>query len=318
MNIRILSDGKPGHLSQTTGLARALVELAGGTVTVTDLSGKRFWKRLTTSIKRHGEPTPDVIIAAGHHTHLPLLLAAKRFRAVSILCMKPSLPTSLFDLCVIPRHDLSASLKKKNNPHIFETIGAINGIRLTPATPKTETLILIGGPSGEFSWDLSLLMPQLSAISRYAENSPLHTGDLILTTSRRTPPDVARAIQASCPAIRVIPVEQTKPGWVAQHLSMAKAVWVTEDSVSMVYEALSSGAPVGILSIPKNEKKKSSRISRGLDMLIDEKRVTRWSDWVETSTLQSIPTPLKESIRTAEFILSRFPQLSQQAQPPLS
>lgn len=310
MNIRILSDGKPGHLSQTTGLAKALVELAGGTVTVTDLSGKSFGQRIATSLKRNGDTSPDVIIAAGHHTHIPLLLAAKRFKALSIVCMKPSLPSSLFDLCVVPRHDMPASENKKERAHIFETIGALNGIRPASDTPKTETLILIGGPSGEFDWDLSLLIPQLAAINRQAENAPLQTGDLILTTSRRTPPDVARAIQAACPAMRVIPVEQTKPGWVAQHLSMAKAVWVTEDSVSMVYEALSSGAPVGILSIPRNQKKKSSRVSRGLEMLIDEKRVTRWSDWVETSTLEPQPAALSESLRTAKFILSRFPQLA--------
>lgn len=308
MNIRILSDGKPGHLSQTTGLAHSLVELAGGTISIVDLSAKGFWKRITTACRKSDEPKPDIIIAAGHKTHLPLLFAAKHFGAVSVVCMKPSLPCGIFDLCVVPRHDIPPS-KKNGNPRILETIGALNNIRPEPETPKTETLILIGGPSGDFNWNTSSLISQLECINHQAETSSEKTGDIVLTTSRRTPPDVARIIQAACPAIRVIPVEQTKPGWVAQHLAKSKAVWVTEDSVSMVYEALGSGAPVGILSVPRKQKK-TSRVLRGLSMLIEEKRITCWDEWTKKNTLAPQPSPLEESRRAAEIIISQFPKLS--------
>ena len=309
MNIRILSDGKPGHLSQTSGLAQALTELEGGTVSVVDLSGKGFFQRIITACRRLDQEIPDIIIAAGHKTHLPLFFASRHLRAVSVLCMKPSLPAGMFDLCVLPRHDISPSKQHNSNPRLFETIGALNGIHPEPHTPKTETLILIGGPSGDFDWDTPSLLSQLAPINQQAETSPHETGEIILTTSRRTPPDVAKAIQTECPAIHVIPVEQTQAGWVARHLASSKAVWVTEDSVSMVYEALGSGAPVGILSIPRKQKKES-RVLRGLAMLMKEKRVTQWNEWAQTETLTPQPSPLEESRRAAEFIINNFPQLS--------
>lgn len=39
MNIRILSDGKQGHLNQSLGLAQALVAKAGGAVEIVELQG---------------------------------------------------------------------------------------------------------------------------------------------------------------------------------------------------------------------------------------------------------------------------------------
>lgn len=39
MNIRILSDGKQGHLNQSLGLAQALISKAGGTVETVNLQG---------------------------------------------------------------------------------------------------------------------------------------------------------------------------------------------------------------------------------------------------------------------------------------
>lgn len=39
MNIRILSDGKQGHLNQSLGLAQALIAKAGGAVETVDLQG---------------------------------------------------------------------------------------------------------------------------------------------------------------------------------------------------------------------------------------------------------------------------------------
>lgn len=43
MNIRILSDGKQGHLNQSLGLAQALISKAGGTVETVDLQGLSLW-----------------------------------------------------------------------------------------------------------------------------------------------------------------------------------------------------------------------------------------------------------------------------------
>lgn len=149
--------------------------------------------------------------------------------------MKPTLPCSFFDLCLIPRHDLRAD-RDYADTNIFPTQGALHPMRPDFSMPKDITLILIGGPSKDFDWDDETMLNQLSDIS-------IHTpGDVVLTTSRRTLRALRKKSEKAVPEIIVVPVEETEPGWVARHLAHASGAWVSQDSVSMVYEALGSGA----------------------------------------------------------------------------
>lgn len=311
MVIYIVSDGKKGHLSQTRGLAEALCrqakELSPGLECQcheVDISGKSLLTRLFYKGEELELSRPDLILCAGHRTHLPALSLARHFRCLCMVCMKPSLPMSLFDLCIVPRHDLPDEEVAGN--HIFRTVGALNSIRPCPDAEKRETLILIGGPSKEFGWDAEMILTQLGTIAR---NS---TSPMVLTTSRRTPQDFAQDVAAVCPSIRVEPVESTGPTWVVDHLASAREVWVTQDSVSMVYEALSSGAPVGILDMPKKKNRQGaplSRVARGLHMLIDDGSVCTFTEWARTHTLPHSTPLLQEADRAATHILSRFPSL---------
>ena len=93
---------------------------------------------------------------------------------------------------------------------------------------------------------------------------------------------------------------------------MAKEVWVTQDSVSMVYESLSSGAPVGIIEMPAKEgphKPDASRIARGLNMLIADGNVCRFTEWAKTHVIPQPGTVMNEAARAAEYILENFPKL---------
>ena len=188
---------------------------------------------------------------------------------------------------------------------IFPTQGALHPMRPDPSVPKDTTLILIGGPSKDFDWDDESMLNQLASIS-------IHTpGHLVLTTSRRTPDGFAEKIRTAVPELTVVPVEETRPGWVARHLAHASAAWVSQDSVSMVYEALGSGAPVGILSVPRRHGSRKSRILSGLETLEKEGMVTGYSDWKKQNFRLTAPgSPLLEADRAADYILSRFfPQL---------
>lgn len=312
MIIYIISDGKKGHLSQTKGLAEALIrhgrqlrpdaEHAYYEVSITGktLLSKLFYKGLDLNL-----PRPHLILCAGHSTHLAALSLARHLRCLCMVCMKPSLPLCFFDLCIMPRHDLRA--RWEHNPRVFSTVGAINCIRPCPAVPKRETLVLIGGPSKEYEWDSETIINQLNAIIRNTGNH------IVLTTSRRTPKDFAADVEAKCSSVRVVPVEETGPDWVAEHLACAKEVWVTQDSVSMVYESLSSGAPVGVLEMPRRMRRGkpvSSKVYRGLKMLIDEGGVSTVAEWSRTHTLQPPAKVLNEADRAAEYILSHFPSLT--------
>ena len=310
MVIYIISDGKKGHLSQTWGLAQALLSHARQqqpdrqhTVHEVDVSSMSFVDKLTYSGADLNLPRPDLILCAGHGTHLAALHLAHTMRCLCMVCMKPSIPTKCFDLCIIPRHDYE---EHANLPeHILLTNGALNSIHPEPGAEKKETLLLIGGPSKEFGWDEDHLLTQLSTIARF------NTGQMVLTTSRRTPPDFISLLTPACPSIRIEPVETTAPDWVTKHLASAREVWVTQDSVSMVYEALSSGAPVGIIEMPVHPKRVGrapSRVARGLASLVQEGYVTTFTQWLSRRRLTP-GKPLHETDRVAEYILNHFPKL---------
>jgi mitochondrial fission protein ELM1 len=94
------------------------------------------------------EGAPDFVIAAGHGTHLPLLLCGWLYKnAKTIVCMKPSFPAEWFDFCIVPRHDLTPDVLDHPPAHIIPTLGALHGVHPSPASPKTFMLMLIGGPS---------------------------------------------------------------------------------------------------------------------------------------------------------------------------
>lgn len=308
MNICIISDGKKGHLSQTLGLAEALLVRAQERkpegehrIIELDIRPLSWWQKFTF---KGGEACPeqvDLILCAGHSTHFAALSLARKRKCPCMVCMRPSIPLRYFTLGLIPLHDLKP--KDIKNKRIFPTKGALNNIH--PSTEKAKNILfLIGGASKEYDWDSEELMNQITHIARHS-SSPM-----ILTTSRRTQSDFAEDISQACPNIHVEPVEKTPPNWVLKNLATAKEVWVTKDSVSMVYEALSSGAPVGILDMPRRAKKrrKDSRVTRGLKQLIEEGRVSSFTQWAQSHQLQQLP-PLNEAERAAQYIAKTFPHL---------
>ena len=64
--------------------------------------------------------------------------------------------------------------------------------------------------------------------------------------------------------MQIFPVEDTPQGWIFEQMQLAEAVWVTEDSVSMLYEALTAGCKVGLIEI---DRIKDDRITRQIDQL---------------------------------------------------
>ncbi|MEO5715874.1 MAG: mitochondrial fission ELM1 family protein [Luteolibacter sp.] len=291
--IWLLCDGKPGHENQSLGLADALARRVPCDVHRISLTGKHGLIRRLKSALADSEnfPKPDLIIATGHATHPALIWLARKHRARSIVIMKPSLPMSWFDLCIAPSHDFPEPPQREN---LLISRGALN--RVAPASgEKSGQLILIGGPSGNHGWDGEKLLTALAPITA--------TGHWQLTDSRRTPAGFPDAIRKSLPAIEIFPHQETTPDWLPRKLAAAAEAWVTEDSVSMIYEALSSGAKVGLLPVPELG---TSRVLRGIAKLVDEGFLTRFQDWEKSRTLTAPPETLREADRCAAEVISRF------------
>ncbi|MEZ5600320.1 MAG: ELM1/GtrOC1 family putative glycosyltransferase [Candidatus Competibacteraceae bacterium] len=93
------------------------------------------------------------------------------------------------------------------------------------------------------------------------------------------------------------------PGLVPAQLARAGQVWVSADSVSMVYEALTAGAAVGMLEVPR---KRSSRISRGLDKLAGAGWVLRFRRLATSAMPQAASQAFNEAERCARWIVERW------------
>ena len=173
-----LIDGKTGHEKQTLSLVNALKdEIAIKTI---DIKIQSFLLLILFSMKVLKKiQNPDLIIAAGHKTHISLLFLKYFYGGKSILLMKPSLPCNWFDLCIIPEHD-----KFKVKGLIVWTKGVL--VNTTNLINKNEKkgLILIGGISKHYIWDSESVVNQ---IKKLLNNNLLI--DFILSTSRRTPKD---------------------------------------------------------------------------------------------------------------------------------
>ena len=293
----LITDNKPGHRSQLQGLAQALAARTAIETHWIDAPGGRSALRhwLTGRFPPGAAlPAPDFILVAGHRTHMAGLAALRARGGRLIALMRPSLPLRWFDLCVIPQHD-----RPPARANVIATRGVLNTARPSPEREADKGLFLIGGPSKHHGWDTPALLAQIDAI--LAATPAMRW---TLTTSRRTPADTESALLALRDrGVNVRPVRDTPPGWAMAQVARSAQAWVTEDSVSMVYESLTAGAATGLLAVPRLGE---TRITAGVAELQRAGLVTAFADWVRTGQLAAPLERLAEADRVAEAVLARF------------
>jgi mitochondrial fission protein ELM1 len=286
-------DGKPGHDNQTRGLVRALHDQAqvdAHTLSVATHRHYLFHWILGRFPRDRALPDPDLLLGAGHASHIPMLRARQRRGGRIITLMRPSLPLSWFDLCVLPEHDQ----RRRNPPNTLITRGVLNTIRPSRRRSEQSGLFLIGGPSDHYDWDSQRI---LNNIEKVLDS---HPGiDWTLTNSRRTPAGFIEMLSPLRQRIRIIPHQDTDRDWVPKQLEIAGRVWVSADSVSMIYEALTAGGRVGVLPLSENA---GDRVALGIQRLIDERRLALPG---QTSHAPD-PQPFNEAERVARWIIERW------------
>ena len=290
-------DGKPGHEQQSLGLTTALGEL--GPVDVLDIdvrehgSGLLDWllgRFPAGALKRR----PDLLIGAGHATHLPMLAARRVAGGRIVVLMRPSLPAFLFDFIIAPEHDGLAPGER-----VLLTRGVLNAMR--PAAKKAGSLlILLGGESRHAEWNNAAIQQQIDAIiARQKAGSLWRIAD-----SRRTPAELGQALREKY-GERFQPWADCPPGWLAQRLAGTETVWVSEDSVSMLYEALSAGCRVGVLELPG--ARRDGRVLAGVRRLAEAGLVTYFSAWDgRGGELPQNLAPLNEAKRVAQYLMGKL------------
>lgn len=292
-------DGRRGHDNQSHGLINALSRHVSCVHHDIPASALNFWFwqfLLKKYPPGNGLPRPHLIIGAGHHTHLSMLCARHAYGGRIVVIMNPSLPVHCFDFCLIPDHD---------NPRITDRVivtrGAINAIVPTVNHNQSRGLIMVGGPSRHYVWDDASLLKQIDLILKKSEGITWH-----ITDSPRTPVSTSDALgNLKSPDVTFHSYKDTGPDWVADHLLDSGYVWVSEDSMSMIYESMTAGAATGILSVPAG---KLNKISLSINRLAENEMITRFEDWRSGKQLSSCPDIFDEADRCARELLDKITQ----------
>ncbi|HIF50666.1 MAG TPA: nucleoside-diphosphate sugar epimerase [Thiotrichaceae bacterium] len=295
-NIWRITDGKAGHDSQSIGLCNAIESLQP--CKRFDIPADNFLANgknlvLKQFPRSKDLSSPDIIIGAGHGTHFPMLCAKRARGGKTIVLMKPSLPLSFFDFAIIPKHDSTASQE-----NIIITSGALNPMQFNNNKLANTGLILLGGPSKHFRWDSDAILNQISHIVTH--NTDIHW---TVADSPRTPSNTLNNIvELAFDDIEILNVAETDSETLQKYIYTSEYIWVTMDSVSMIYESLSSGAAVGLLEV---KQKNQNRISSAIKALIDEKQLTTFEIWNNTHELIYASFKFNEAERCASLLLER-------------
>ncbi len=259
LQIGYVSDGKPGHQNQTTGLIQAVSTYRDVNVyEMPILSLPQVLRRFF--LKQCGKDEgrqPDLIIGAGHSTHLSLLAYRRCLKGKTVVLMSPSLPTWLFDLCFIPRHD-----SPKNDQNVIETLGPINRMIPQEKASPDNGLIMLGGPSRHFNWDTAKVLVQIEKL--ISSNKTVHW---TIASSRRTPRDCMEDVRRQFSGVEFVQPDDVSIEWLPEKMSESGQIWVTEDSMSMLYEALTTGAKTGVIELLTEKR---TRITKEIERLRGE------------------------------------------------
>ena len=99
--------------------------------------------------------------------------------------------------------------------------------------------------------------------------------------------------------------KNTPSGWVEEQYGLNRIVWVTADSVSMVYEALTAGCSVGIL--PVEWLHQENKFNKSLNFLSEKKMIVNFDAWQQGASMPRLKDKqLNESLRCAREILRRW------------
>ncbi len=280
-SVVILSDGKTGHLRQSQAVLNKVNErLRGkgqglrGRSEVIEVRFKNRIAKVIASIaavagidilrlclKKDSyrdlkNSCADIVVSCGSSLAAVNLAFAKDNLAKSICVMKPPvLLANKFDLIIAPRHDNSARGK-----NVFITEGALNLIDGEYLSRQAEKLkghlaergigdkkitigLLIGGGTQRYKMAAEIISVLAADLKKICSD---YNARLLVTTSRRTSKSAEVLLKKEfgsydkCPLL-VIANDKNIPEAVGGILGLSDIVVVSNESISMVSEAASSG-----------------------------------------------------------------------------
>ena len=349
MKVVILSDNKPGHYKQSLGIVERLPHCETEWVTVEFqrkwrdnllrvfmcvFGGRSFskwfiqtllrWSLTAEAYKTLTALRPaDIILSTGSSVAAVNLLLGRILGAKTVTCRRPSpLGVRNFDLAILPMFSWHGKRPKDN---VCQTVGVPN--RISPDTLNVKQKQLIQALNLPDSPRIGLLIggtdrhetittadaKQLSAICETVARE-MKT-QLLVTTSRRTPPKVTAHLtsgfkhNAWCPLF----IEPDTPSELADPyqaiLALSDLLVVTADSFTMVCEAASRGRPVIVLTLSRNTSRKPKRYKVYQYMeqhaIVKQCRLDKLRQYIVDGLTACVPnTPLQDTESAVRAIRS--------------
>ena len=95
-----------------------------------------------------------------------------------------------------------------------------------------------------------------------------------------------------------IPHHEVDPQWLSSRIQDAEQMWVTEDNLGTIYQALTADAAIGVLSLPRRKLNREVAALEGL--------VVFFPAWQAGMALHAPQPPFNESRRCAAEIIQRW------------
>lgn len=237
--------------------------------------------------KQIREASADFIISAGSSLTALNLCLKRDNLAKNIVLMKPAFPFNFFkyDLALVPVHDRGAA-----PPQAVRTVLAPSHMELSLMKESAEKIkpelkdparikasLFLGGPTRGYAMKLVDIQKTFASLERMAPR----IGDYLVTTSRRTPESISNYLKekqkehGACQML-VIGNEDLRKEVVPAMMELADILVVTEDSISMISEALRTQKKVIVLTFP--DESLPAKHQRFKDVLLRESVVTSSPD----------------------------------------
>ena len=275
MRILILSDRRAGHLNQSVAFARHM----GAQYDIVDVIPKFRWSKAASILlenagirtERLFQPlslvheTYDCVVGTGSLTYYMTKVVAKRLGAYAVAMMLPKGYRYDFDTIFAQSHD--SPPKKQNIIEVPVNFAYVEPVGIYKARKKSVGII-IGGDNSIFRLSSPMLKMQFKKIS------DLYTGyEIAVTTSPRTSPEIEALIHSYGFDYEVL-YSRNPLNPIPDFLDQCETVFITEDSTSMISEAVSYGkSNVAVLS---QDGKRENKFSRLVDALAEEGYLSRF------------------------------------------
>lgn len=227
-----------------------------------DVGAQDLVDRITSLVESVPEKAEGCLLISAGNTPAPFNLSLARvFQIKNVVLMTPSVTSlSAFDFAVVPEHDFPPV-----SENLMLTLGAPNAIVRKDLEEPAEELarsfspvnssswgILIGGDTVNYGIDPAWIKKNVGALLDMASEK---CADLYITTSRRTRQDAEKTlydITRGQKNVRMVLLASQDPrNPVPGMLGLCDRIFCTEDSVSMLSEAATSGKPVFLLRVKK-------------------------------------------------------------------